>query len=128
MNVSYKYQPYQGYGCAHPSLWYSSFGYLLRVRTCSDWRYAQRQPYHPEHQHTRWDRYVLCRKCGRTHCIACGCRYQPWKRWAKDSAGSVYEKQRLHRLFRRQVKRAIQRELAGEEVSHNFWISGDWLD
>jgi hypothetical protein len=41
---------------------------------------------------------------------------------------SVYRKRLLHRAFRRQARRAITRELAGEEISHNFYVSGDWLD
>jgi hypothetical protein len=97
-------------------------GYPRRVRTRSDWRYATEPPYHPEHQHAYYAVICDCRSCGRTHCRSCGCRYEPWKRRVKASNGS-YEKRRLHRVFRRQVKHALQRELAGEEMSHNFRVS-----
>ncbi len=129
VNLANKYQPYHGYGAAHPFLWNRFVAdYPHRVHTRSDWRYATEPPYHPEHQHYPKLTISACRRCGRTHCRWCGCIYQPWKRAAKDSDGSVFEKRRLHRVFRRQAKRAIQRELAGEEISHNFRVSGPWLD
>ncbi len=122
MNISNKYQPYWCYGWIHPFLPYKGVtGYPRRVRTRSDWRYASEPPYHAAHQYHPRAVFAHCRRCGRTHCRACGCRYEPWKRRVKASSGSD-EKRRLHRAFRRQSKRAIQRELAGEEISHNFRV------
>ncbi|HEY7123832.1 MAG TPA: hypothetical protein VH540_07755 [Ktedonobacterales bacterium] len=129
VNLSNKYQPYHGYGSAHPWIWYGgSLGYPPRVRTLNGWHHAYKPPYHPDHQHYPKAIVSACCRCGRTHCRFCGCRYKPWKRRDKDSEGSVSEKQHLHRAFRRQSKRAIQRELAGEEISHNFRVYGTWLD
>jgi len=101
-----KYQPYHGYGFAHPWLWYGIWASTpKRVRTRNGWR-------HPIPRRELWIR-----------------RYQPWKRHDKDSNASVYEKKRVHRIFRRRAKFAIYRELAGDDnVSHNFIVSGDYLD
>lgn len=124
VNLSNKYQPYHCYGSAHhSSLWYNAAGYPHRVRTRSDWRYAILPLYHADHQYHPRAVIAYCRSCGRTHCRVCGCRYEPWKRRVKASTGTVFEKRRLHRAFRRQAKHALQRELAGEEVSHNFRVS-----
>lgn len=102
------YQPYQGYGSAHPFLWYCDAACPKRLRTRSDWRYPSSPPSAEVYD---WRPYT------------------PWKRWAKDSAASVYEKQRTHRVFRRRARLAIWRELGGDEgVSHHFIAVGDYLD
>ena len=61
-------------------------------------------------------------------------KYNPYKpgifgyeHWASPAC-KRYEKTRRHRVFRRLAKRAIWRELKGDDdVSHNFYFGGDWL-
>lgn len=128
MQPTAKYQPYQGYHYAQPHLWYSDAVPPKRIRTKGDWRYPSKTPdhYHNDHRF-RAPHIEQCRGCGKVHCYWCHCD-QPWKRWAHNSNDARHEKQLAHRTFRKQAKRLIQRELAGEEVSHNFIYSGDWLD
>jgi hypothetical protein len=101
-----KYQPYWGYGCAHPWIWYGVWPRVpKRVRTRNGWR-------HPFTDNDLWRRHQA-----------------PWKRSDKDSIHSVYEKKRVHRIFRRRAKLAIYRELMGDDhVLHNFRVSGNYLD
>ena len=113
MNCSNKYQPYQGYD-KKPWLGYGLPGYGRRIRTCGDWHYDCRP-----------SQYYLSK-------YPMGVRPdgQRWGFWQRssDNGGSVYEKRLAHRMFRRWAKRAIQRELAGEEISHTFRYCGNWLD
>ncbi len=132
MRPPMKYQPYHGYGCAHPFLWYFA-SESRRVRTRSDWRYPRPAPV-CDITHQARGRYAVerCPGCGHVHCRVCGCD-QPWKRPAKSSKHSVFEKRLTHRLFRRMARNAIARELrdpggAGAAVSHAFIVSGDYLD
>ena len=113
MNYANKYQPYRGYH-AKPWLSYGFPGYGRRIRTRSDWHYDWRP------------RYFRISFPGMT-VREDNQRWAFWHR-ASDNGGSVYEKRLAHRTFRRWAKRAIQRELAGEEVSQNFRYSGTWLD
>ena len=133
MHPPLKYQPYRGYG-RKPWLGYHWPGYGRRVRTRGDWRWEQRPRNHSAHAWSLSPRADErpCRRCGRVHCRMCGC-HQPWKRWDKDSAASVYEKRRAHRTFRRRAQRAIGTELAcadpdDADVSHAFRYYGTWLD
>jgi hypothetical protein len=114
VNYANKYQPYRGYH-AKPWLSYGQPGYGRRIRTRSDWHYDRRP----------W-RYRLS-KSARAGERSDGRRWAFWHR-ASDNGGSVYEKCLAHRAFRRLAKQAIQRELAGEDTSHNFRYCGDWLD
>jgi hypothetical protein len=110
LNSANKYQPYQGYGYTQP--WrrriysYGQPGYGRRIRIRSDWHYDYR-PW-------RFDTGEVV-----AYFRAADRRWPFWRR-PKDSGGSVYEKRLAHRAFRRLAKQAIQRELDGEEVSHNF--------
>ncbi len=113
MNTANKYQPYWGYH-AKPWLSYGEPGYGKRIRTRSDWHYDCRP----------W-RSAAGEVWG--HARSEGRRWPFWRR-DENSDGSVSEKKLAHRMFRRWAKRAIRRELDGEEVSHNFRYSGDWLD
>ena len=113
MNYANKYQPYQGYH-AKPWLSYGLPGYGKRIRTRSDWHYDWRP---------RRCRFGLSVVYARSE----GRRWAFWHRFS-DNGGSVYEKHLAHRTFRRRTKTAIRRDLAGEEVSHNFCYYGDWLD
>lgn len=102
-----KYQPYRGYGCAHPWYWYvCSPNVPTRVRTRSDWRLNI----------PAWD--YLYDEANAQH-------YRPFSRRSR----SVFEKRRVHRAFRQRVKAALRAELCGDDaVSHNFRFYGDWLD
>lgn len=116
-----QYQPYRGYGYAHPGYWNRS-GPPTRLRTRSasllNWyfgwcwecwahhAYAERQAL-PAHAH----------------------RGDAWWQQPHASTSSVFQKRLVHRQFRAQAKRLIARELAGDEaVSHAFRICGDYLD
>jgi hypothetical protein len=113
VNPPYKYQPYQGYH-AKPWLSYGLPGYGRRIRTRGDWHYDRRPWRCPLSKYTAGER-------------SDGRRWAFWHR-SKDNGGSVFEKRLAHRAFRRLVKHAISRELAGEEVSHNIRYCGNWLD
>lgn len=113
MNRSNKYQPYQGYD-KKPWLGYGLPGYGRRIRTRSDWRYD-------------WRPWRFCTGELMGYARSDGRRWLFWHR-SSDNGGSVYEKRLAHRMFRRWAKQAIQRELAGEEISHNFRYCGNWLD
>ena len=113
MNYANKYQPYQGYH-AKPWLSYGPPGYGRRIRTRSDWHY-DRRPWHL--------RIGMPLRRARSE----GRKWAFWHR-SSDDGGSVYEKRLAHRTFRRWAKQAIQSELVGEEVSHNFRYYGNWLD
>lgn len=104
MNYANKYQPYQGYH-TKPWLSYDQPGYGRRIRTRSDWHY-DRCPWRLDTGGIWW----RPRSEGR--------RWAFWNR--RGDYSLAYSKQVAHRTFRRQAKRAIQRELAREEVSHNF--------
>lgn len=129
-NQRVKYQPYKGY---HHKSWlsYGEPYYPLRIKTKHDWQWRRLLPRHEVSHELR--AYNLpsnepCRHCQKVHCRMCGC-WQPWKKYDKDSADANYEKRLVHRAFRRQTKDAIRRELAGDDaISHNFPVSGDWLD
>lgn len=134
MNLSGKYQPYKGYGKGKPWYWYGRWrnGVPRRVKTRGDWVWAYSKSYH----RVEWCHYWIvrdgpdeqfCNQCGFVHCMHCGCN-RFWKKWV-DTGASTFEKRKLHRDFRRQAKALIRRELDGEEdISHNFYVSGDWLD
>ncbi|MGZ6281748.1 MAG: hypothetical protein ACXWQ5_00450 [Ktedonobacterales bacterium] len=139
MNVSNKYDPYQGYGYGKPWYWYRTavYGAPRRKKTKSDWvwHFPKRQEYweglihyssvYSNRRIYHTDEY--CKHCGKSHCLYCGCA-RWWKKWI-STGGSTYEKKDAHRRFRRQAKYAIWRELKGDDdVSHNFYVSGDWLD
>ena len=129
-NYANKYQPYHGYGCAHPFIWYGNIGPCpVRVRTRGDWRWNVRPRVCAEFHMPHWrERMEWCDQCGIVHCAWCGC-YAPWHRPDKSSNGSRYEKRLAHRTFRRWARHAIVRELRGDDaVSHNFRYCGDWLD
>lgn len=113
MNYANKYQPYQGYH-AKPWLSYGPPGYGRRIRTRSDWHYDRRPR-----------RFCIGKIAWRAR--SDGRRWAFWHR-SSDDGGSVYEKRLAHRTFRWWAKQAIQRELAGEEISHNFRYYGNWLD
>jgi hypothetical protein len=134
-NLRVKYQPYKGYG-HKPWLSYREPHYPLRIKTKHDWRWRCVLPHHQiNHEYVHYCRKpplptppAFCRRCGRVHCYDCGC-WKPWKKHDKNSNASNYEKQLVHRAFRRAVKDAIRRELDGDDaISHNFFVSGDWLD
>jgi hypothetical protein len=114
VNYANKYQPYQGYGYTQP--WrrhISGFdppGYGRRICTRSDWHYDFRPWRFPTGEVAEYFR-VKDR------------RWPFWRR-PKSSSGTVYQKRLVHRKFRRLAKQALQRELAGEEVSHNFRCCG----
>lgn len=131
MNLSGKYQPYKGYGKGKPWYWYRGGSVARRIRTKGDWVWESEPPvcgYSCRWLSTRHgERIEFCVRCGKVHCYWCGC-YRPWKKWVKTGA-STFEKRKLHHDFRRQAKALIRRELHGEEdISHNFYVSGDWLD
>lgn len=106
--ASLKYQPYRGYGTAHPWYWYYCYPrpYPRRLRTRSDWRL---------------DVPLLDNLTG-----------EPTAFWLRPFSGrreSRYQKQVAHRSFRREAKRLIAQELAGrDDVSQAFRFCGDWLD
>lgn len=109
MNDANKYQPYRGYH-ARPWLSYGLPGYGRRIRTRSDWHYD----YRPWRRATG-EVALAVRPDGR--------RWPFWRR-PKSSSGTAYQKRLAHRAFRRLAKQAIQRELAGEEVSHTIRYCG----
>jgi hypothetical protein len=98
MSVPAKYQPYRGYGCAHPHLWYGPRAIPpRRLRTRSDWRYpAMRVP---------WRRL--------THDSA-------------DAGYEKRQIHRAFRHHARAALR--RELTGDDAVSHNFRAYGDWLD
>ena len=104
MKPPYKYQPYQLYhakpwlGCGEP-------GYGRRIRTRSDWHDDLR----PSQYFKRGER-----PDGR------------WAFWLRTKDSNAYAKRLGHRAFRRLVKDAIRRELAGEDISHCIRYCRNW--
>lgn len=140
MNTANKYSPYQGYGNGKPWYWYHyrhAFVPPTREHTRGDWvwKRSKRDNFYEGYVHytSRYSGRVLthtaerCNRCGKDHCSWCGCEHF-WKKYSR-TRGSTFEKRDVHRRFRRQTKHAIWRELMGDDdVSHNFFVSGDWLD
>lgn len=112
MQPTATYQPYRGYGTAHPWYWYACYpNPLRRVRTRSDWR-LDIPPVDDD-----------------------GDENAVWQRPFSNRRESAYQKRLAHRRFRRRVRLALRDELtlraSGDDypaISHRFRYYGDWLD
>lgn len=109
MQPTAKYQPYHGYGTARPWNWYYCYPnpYPRRIRTRGAWRLDA-----PRFDERDGEPLAFWKVC-----------------IFNNRRGSVYEKRKAHRVFRRRSRDALRRELRGDDnVSHNARYYGDWLD